>query len=135
MSSERKYTGIVVSKDIYERLRTQVEKKSSKLRARISISDYVESLIINKIEEEELLSEVGQFLSFAERSGDKIFINDWVRGRIAPVSLKVNPDGSFKLFCEFDNSDSCVHVGYAYSLPELYRMLKEKGIKAQPQTR
>lgn len=135
MTAERRYTGIVVSKDVYEKLKKHVENKSSKLRARISISDYVESLILGDIEREELVSEVGQLMSFVERSGDKIFINDWARGRIAPVSVQVSPDGSFKLVCELDGSDSCVHVGYAYSLPELYKILKEKGVKAKAGTK
>ena len=54
-------------------------------------------------------------------------LKDNKRDRIAEVMLKEG-----ELQCLLDEKSDCVHVGFVYSLPELYNM--NDGIKAPSQS-
>jgi len=41
----------------------------------------------------------------------------------------IKENGQFDLFCEFDERNDCMHVGFVFALPEFYKILKEKGVK------
>ncbi|MGC8569444.1 MAG: hypothetical protein ACP5LW_05515 [Nitrososphaeria archaeon] len=119
------YTTIQVSRELYERLKRILARESRK----VTVSSYVESIILEHIETDELMRQYGPFLSYVGNSENTIFINDWKQRRIAGVRVNVREDGSFSLSCDLDNSENCVHVGFVFALPHFYRILKEKGIK------
>jgi hypothetical protein len=58
---------------------------------------------------------------------NRVVLKDNKRNRIAEVVLK---DG--ELQCLLDERFDCVHVGFAYSLPELYYLTNE--IKVPPRS-
>jgi hypothetical protein len=60
---------------------------------------------------------------------NRVILKDNKRNRIAEVLLK---DG--ELQCLLDEKSDCVHVGFVYSLPELYhyRIFQNNGIKVPP---
>jgi hypothetical protein len=55
---------------------------------------------------------------------NSVIIKDNKRNRIAEITLRDN-----ELQCLLDDRNDCVHVGFVYSLPELYFMLTPKEIK------
>ena len=58
---------------------------------------------------------------------NRVVLKDNKRNRIAEVMLKEG-----ELQCLLDERADCVHVGFVYSLPELYNMTDE--IKAPPRS-
>jgi hypothetical protein len=56
---------------------------------------------------------------------NRVVLKDNKRNRIAEVMLKEG-----ELQCLLDEKSECVHVGFVYSLPELYNMNNK--IKAPP---
>jgi hypothetical protein len=58
---------------------------------------------------------------------NRVVLKDNKRNRIAEVMLKEG-----ELQCLLDERADCVHVGFVYSLPELYNMNDE--IKAPPRS-
>jgi hypothetical protein len=58
---------------------------------------------------------------------NRVVLKDNKRNRIAEVMLKEG-----ELQCLLDDRADCIHVGFVYSLPELYNMNDE--IKAPPRS-
>ena len=52
---------------------------------------------------------------------NSVIIKDNKRNRIVEITLHDN-----ELHCLLDDRNDCVHVGFVYSLPELYFMLTPK---------
>ncbi|MBP2624542.1 MAG: hypothetical protein KAF24_01075, partial [Nitrosopumilaceae archaeon] len=55
----------------------------------------------------------------------RIVLKDNIKNRIIEVVFKNNEP--YCLFC--DNKD-CVHIGFVFSLPDVYKILSIKGIKS-----
>jgi len=73
-------------------------------------------------------------LSYAGNNENIIFIKDKKNGRVAPVRVVIKENGQYDLFCEFDQRNDCMHVGFVFALPEFYKILKEKGVKPRALT-
>ncbi len=125
MSYKERYTNVLIRKEVYGKLREKLEKMTHKM----AVSAYIEDLVLENLETSDLMRLYGPFLSYLDHNENTIFISDWKTQRIASVRVQVKEDGSFSLFCDLDQSDSCVHVGFVFALPQFYRILKEKGIK------
>jgi hypothetical protein len=54
---------------------------------------------------------------------DRVIIKDNKRDRIAEVMVK-----NGELQCLLDEKTDCIHIGFVYSLPEIYTVLKKKSI-------
>ncbi|MDG6931797.1 MAG: hypothetical protein JRN26_08450 [Nitrososphaerota archaeon] len=121
----RQYTNIQITKEVYERVKARIDQ----LRPRVPVSYYVENVLLENIETDDLMKYYGPFLSYVSNNENTIFINDWKQQRIAGVRVQMKQNGSFSLFCELDQTENCVHVGFVFALPQFYRILKEKGIK------
>lgn len=62
---------------------------------------------------------------FGDDEGRTVYIKDnRAKRRIAAVTLQGK-----ELHCDVDDSNDCVHVGFAYSLPKVYKVMGELGIK------
>ncbi len=125
MSYKERYTNVLIRKEVYGKLREKLEKMTHKM----AVSAYIEDLVLENLETSDLMRLYGPFLSYLDHNENTIFISDWKTQRIASVRVQVKEDGSFSLFCDLDQSDSCAHVGFVFALPQFYRILKEKGIK------
>ncbi|MGC8600701.1 MAG: hypothetical protein ACP5LX_06600 [Nitrososphaeria archaeon] len=125
--SKEQYTSVQVSRQTYEKIKERLAKSNMK----ITVSSYIESIILENLETSELMSLYGPFLSYVGNSDNTIFINDWKQRRIAGVSVNMKEDGSFSLFCDLDQSENCVHVGFVFALPQFYKILKEKGLSSK----
>jgi hypothetical protein len=55
---------------------------------------------------------------------DRVLIKDNKRNRIAEVILR-----NEELRCLLDEKIDCVHIGFVYSLPEVYIVLNNKRMK------
>lgn len=93
-------------------------------------SGYVDNLLSSLVEFQEGLREYGPFLEF--RGADNtISLYDHLKHR----SVDVHIDGeNRKLYCEVDKKSDCVHVGFCFAVPEVYKVLIEEGFKEPKKT-
>ncbi|HZW55539.1 MAG TPA: hypothetical protein VFF30_04555 [Nitrososphaerales archaeon] len=87
-----------------------------------SFSKFVNDLIIDSIEADESLSLHAPFMQKIGLQDNSIMIKDNKIGRIVEVQVHGRD-----LICMLDERKDCVHVGYAYALPEVYRVMSERG--------
>ncbi|MGC9209624.1 MAG: hypothetical protein ACP5GH_07305 [Nitrososphaeria archaeon] len=93
---------------------------------------FVNMLIWHAVEADSYLMKYSPYLSYIGHSegGNGIYIYDYKMDRICEVSCR-----NGELCCDVDDSTRCIHVGFAYALPEMYSVLKKLGYKSPRSTR
>ncbi len=79
---------------------------------------------------EEMMQKDKTFARYAPKlekisvDGDRVILKDNIKNRIAEVAIQ---KGEF--FCQLCEEKDCVHVGFVFSLPDVYEVLNARGIK------
>lgn len=90
-----------------------------------SFSRYVNDLIVDRIEADEALSRVAPFMQKIGLQDNSIMLKDNKLGRMVEVQVQGK-----ELFCFLCQKNDCVHVGFSYAIPEVYRVMSlQKGRK------
>lgn len=120
------FKSITVSEIIYDKFQEvyQKNKQSLAMKGVNSFSGYVTYML------EEMMQKDSTFARYAPKiekvlvDGDRIVLKDNIKNRIAEVAIQRG-----ELFCQLCEEKNCVHVGFVFSLPDVYEVLNAKGIK------
>lgn len=119
------FKSITVSENVYKKFFEVYEKsrKELELKGITSFSGYLTSMIEEIMEKYEAFAKHAPLIEKIAVDSDRVILKDNKRNRIAEVLLKND-----ELQCLLDESSNCVHIGFAYSLPELYSTINTKGV-------
>ena len=125
-----KYRGISLQKELVGTIESYI--KTHPEMGYKSLADFVTDAVRDKCEKlgiftPEMLGPPLEHFNISEqgvRILDRTLGNGTSKGRIIDVYFK--PE---KALCEFCDSSNCRHVQFALSLPEVQKILKEKGWK------
>jgi len=108
-----------IKEDLYEIIKKEFNENRHELRLQgiTSISAYFSYLINKNIEESD--SKASKRFSLIKIIANKVIVKDSVPDRV--IELTINQG---KIYCEQDKKTDCIHVGFAYSLSEIYKLLK-----------
>jgi len=111
-----------LNEEMYELLLSNFEKNKEKLRVQgiSSFSGYLVSLLTKSNNENTLTKKDTMIFSVIYLKNNKLAIKDNLRNRVAELSIEKG-----KIFCYLDKRSDCNHVGFAYSLPEVYPLLEK----------
>ena len=112
------FSVITITEQAYEKARLMYGQKVKSGVENKSFSRYVNDLIVDRIEADENLSFMAPFMQKAFLQGNSIMIKDNKIGRIAEVQVHGK-----ELVCLYCKKNDCVHVGFAYAIPEVYRVM------------
>ena len=112
------FSVITITEQAYEKARSMYGQKVKSGVENKSFSRYVNDLIVDRIEADENLSFMAPFMQKAFLQGNSIMIKDNKIGRIAEVQVHGK-----ELVCLYCKKNDCVHVGFAYAIPEVYRVM------------
>ena len=101
------------------RQRNNQKVKSEKITK--SFSKYVNDLIMEQVEADENLALSAPFMEKIGLEGNSIMVKDNKIGRIVEVQVHGKD-----LICMLDERKDCIHVGFAYAIPEIYRLMSER---------
>ena len=73
----------------------------------------------------EAFAKQAPFMEKISIDSDRVLVKDNKRNRIAEVILR-----NGELLCLLDEKIDCVHIGFVYSIPEVYIVLNKNGMKA-----
>ena len=120
------YKSITVSENVYKKFFEVYEKrkKGLELKGISSFSGYLTNRMEEMMIKDEVFAKHSPFIEKIAIDQNRVILKDNKKDRIAEVLLK---DG--ELQCLLDERSDCVHVGFVYSLPELYDIISCKGIK------
>lgn len=119
------FSVITITQLAHDKARQRYERKlkTGQLENK-SFSKFVNDLIIETIEADENLSLQAPMMQKVGLQDNSIMIKDSKIGRIVEVQVHGK-----ELVCMYDERKDCVHVGYAYAIPEVYRVMSERGGK------
>jgi len=127
------WMSLTVSEEVYDHYKETFDSKKVELARKgvTSFAGYINSMLEELVERDEVF---GRYAPFIEEfgyddDGRTIYLKDNKTGRIADVVFQ-----NKELYCRLDEKPDCVHVGFAYSLPKVYKVMQELGIKP-PKTR
>ncbi|MGI0090150.1 MAG: hypothetical protein ACREBS_00430 [Nitrososphaerales archaeon] len=122
----KEWTNMRVRKSTTAKLEQVYERRKHDLldRGITSVTGMVQDLLVGFIERDEVLSKYVPHLSAGDVELDHFAVKDSKLARTIDVYLSEQA-----LYCDYDKSFDCVHIGFVWSLPELYRTLKQRGMK------
>ncbi len=120
------FKSITVSEHVYDKFFKSYgrNKKGLELKGIRSFSGYLTSMMEEMTLRYETFAIHSPYMEKLSVDQNRVVLDN-KRNRIAEVILKEG-----ELQCLLDEKSDCVHVGFAYSLPELYNM--DHKIKAPP---
>ena len=101
-------------------------KKGLAIKGIRSFSGYLTSMMEEMMLRYEAFAKHAPYMEKLSIDQNRVVLKDNKRNRIAEVMLKEG-----ELQCLLDERADCVHIGFVYSLPELYNMNNQE-IKASP---
>ena len=121
------FKSITVSENIYKKFFNVYEKRKNDLELKgiTSFSGYLTSMMEEMMSKHEAFAKQAPFMEKISIDSDRVLIKDNKRNRIAEVILR-----NGELRCLLDEKIDCVHIGFVYSIPEVYFVLNNKGMKA-----
>jgi hypothetical protein len=115
------FSVITITEQVHDKAKQRYNQKVKAGQIDKSFSRYVNDLIMEVVEADESFALQAPFMQKIALEDNSIMIKDNKIGRI--VEVKVHGKD---LMCMFDERKDCVHVGYAYAIPEVYRVMSER---------
>ncbi|MGB8934064.1 MAG: hypothetical protein WCC17_03020 [Candidatus Nitrosopolaris sp.] len=121
------FKSITVSETVYNKFFDvyELSRKDLELKGITSFSGYLTSMMEEMMIKYEAFAKHAPFIQKIAIDQNRIILKDNKCNRIVEVLLKDR-----ELQCLLDEKSDCVHVGFVYSLPELYSIISNKAFKA-----
>ena len=120
------FKSITVSENVYDRFYEVYDKSRDDLAMRgvNSFSGYVTHMLEEMMEKDRTFAKYAPMLEKVSVDEDRIILKDNSKRRIAEVAVQRG-----ELYCQLCERKDCVHIGFAASLPEVYRVLDARGVR------
>ena len=111
------FKSITVSENVYKKFFEVYEKNKEglELKGVTSFSGYLTSRMEEMMIKDEVFAKHSPLVEKIAVDQNRVILKDNKRNRIVEVLMK-----NGELQCLLDERSDCVHVGFVYSLPELY---------------
>ncbi|MBM3905916.1 MAG: hypothetical protein FJ354_04450 [Thaumarchaeota archaeon] len=120
------FKSITVSEEVYDKFFDVFEKNKSELvmKGINSFSGYVTYMLEETMQKDKTFARYAPKIEKVAVDDDRVVLKDNIKNRIAEVAIQKG-----ELFCQLCEQKDCVHVGYVFSLPDIYEVLNSRGIK------
>jgi hypothetical protein len=120
------FKSITVSEEVYDKFFDVFEKNKPDLTMKgiNSFSGYVTYMLEQTMQKDKTFARYAPKLEKIAIDDDRVVLKDNIKNRIAEVTVQKG-----ELFCQLCEEKDCVHVGFVFSLPDVYEILNSKGIK------
>jgi len=106
---------VEIFKDTYDTMKSTAEKM------RWNTKEYINSVLAEALERDKFLQTYAPYLSKVAYQENILFIRDAKKNKTAEVFLKDRA-----LYCGLCESKDCVHIHYAFVLPEVAKMFLKR---------
>ena len=120
------FKSITVSETVYEKFHEiyQQNKDDLSMKGVNSFSGYVTYLLEELSQKDKTFARYAPKLEKISIDEDRVVLKDNIKNRIAEVAIQRG-----ELYCLLCEEKNCFHIGYVFSLPDVYEILNSKGIK------
>ena len=120
------FKSITVSEIVYNKFFDVYQKNKQDLLMKgvNSFSGYVTYMLEEMMQKDKTFAKYAPKIEKISVDEDRVILKDTIKNRIAEVAMQRG-----ELFCQLCEDKNCVHVGFAWAIPEVYELLNAKGIK------
>jgi hypothetical protein len=120
------FKSITVSEEVYDKFFDVFEKNKPELTMKgiNSFSGYVTYMLEQTMQKDKTFARYAPKIEKVAVDDDRVVLKDNIKNRIAEVAIQKG-----ELFCQLCEEKDCVHVGFVFSLPDVYEVLNSRGIK------
>ena len=120
------FKSITISEQVYDKFHDVFQKNKSDLSMKgvNSFAGYVTYLLEDMTLKDKTFARYAPKLEKISVDDDRVIIKDNIKNRIAEVAVQKG-----ELYCQLCEEKDCVHVGFVFSLPDVYEVLNARGIK------
>ena len=120
------FKSITVSETVYDEFHNvyQNSKDDLTMKGVNSFSGYVTYMLEEMMHKDKTFARYAPKIEKISIDDDRVILKDNMKNRIAEVAVQKG-----ELFCQLCDEKDCVHVGYVFSLPDVYEVLNARGIK------
>ncbi len=120
------FKSITVSEEVYDKFFGVFEKSKPELMMKgvNSFSGYVTYMLEQMMQKDKTFAKYAPKIEKVAVDDDRVILKDNIKNRIAEVAVQKG-----ELFCQLCEEKDCVHIGFVFSLPDVYEILNSKGIK------
>ena len=119
------FKSITVSDSVYDKFHGVYQKNKEDLAMKgvKSFSGYVTYMLEEMMQKDKTFARYAPKIEKISVDDDRIILKDNIKNRIAEVAVQKG-----ELYCQLCEEKDCVHVGFVWSIPEVYEALHTKGI-------
>ncbi|KAG2474897.1 MAG: hypothetical protein ACE1YX_03590 [Nitrosopumilaceae archaeon] len=120
------FKSITISESIYDRFYDVFDKNKQELSRKgvNSFAGYITYLLEDVMQKDRTFARYAPKLEKVAVDDDRVVIKDNIKNRIAEVVVQ-----NGELYCLLCEEKDCFHIGFVFSLPDVYEILSSKGIK------
>ena len=120
------FKSITISEEVYDKFHDVFEKNKSELSMKgvNSFAGYITYMLEDMMLKDKTFARYAPKLEKISVDDDRVIIKDNIKNRIAEVTIQRG-----ELFCQLCDEKDCVHIGFVFSLPDVYEVLNSKGIR------
>ena len=120
------FKSITISEEVYDKFHDVFQKNKSGLSMKgvNSFAGYITYMLEDMMLKDKTFARYAPKLEKVSVDGDRVIIKDNIKNRIAEVTIQRG-----ELFCQLCEEKDCVHIGFVFSLPDVYEVLNSKGIR------
>ena len=124
------FKSITVSETVYDKFHDVFLKAKDDLALKgvNSFSGYVTYILEEIMQKDKTFARYAPKIEKISVDEDRVILKDNIRNRIAEITIK-----NGELECCLCNEKDCVHVGFVFSLPDVYEILNQRKAKVVKQ--
>jgi len=118
------FKSITVSETVYDKFHETYQKSKDDLvmKGVSSFSGYLTYMLEEIMQKDKTFARYAPKIEKISVDDDRVILKDNIKNRIAEVIINKERE----LFCQLCDEEDCVHIGFVFSLPDVYEILNER---------
>lgn len=125
-----KWHSVELPENIVLEVEELLKEKHERRPVQVPLGLFISDLIQESLEKVHVQDSVPPILEKYAIDSESVYIRDNERDVVAELHFK---DGS-DLYCNVDGAKNCVHIGFAWAIPEVQKMISERRQKSKKKT-
>jgi hypothetical protein len=117
-----KWRSVELPENVVLEVEKLMKEKHERRPVQVPLGLFISDLIQESLDKVHIQDTVSSVLEKYAVDSECVYIRDNVRDVVAELRFKDETD----LYCNIDAAKNCVHIGFAWAIPEVQKMLTER---------